>query len=220
MISLPNVTLICLCTRDVEQGAKALVYSSIAIGFGAVKLVSHYRPPELPHNILYDHVDRMETIDDWNRYLVYDLWKHFDTEFVLIIHPDGFVVNPHSWRAEFLQYDYIGSAWSYECAVAIQGGRNQILSRVGNSVGIRSRKLCKLPSEINLEWRRFNNDSNEDTFVSCHCWNTFAQHGCTKAPLEVAILFGREEEFPENQHITEPFIFHKWFGRNHIYPRL
>lgn len=219
MIQLPNVTLLCLCTRDVEQGAKALVYSSIAIEFAAIKLVSHYRPPDMPQNILYDHIDRMETIDDWNKYLVYDLWKHFDTEYVLLIHPDGFVVNPHKWQDMWLQYDYCGSPWDEYTAIAIQGGRDQPYSRVGNSVGLRSRKLCKLPTEINLEWRRFNNDSNEDSFICGHQRRVFEEHGCTFMPFEQALEFGRETPLPENMNI-EPFIFHKWSGSNSIYPRL
>ncbi len=219
MISLPNVTLLCLCTRDVEQGAKALVYSSIGIEFGAVKLVSHYRPPEMPQSILYEHIEWMQSIDNWNHELFYNLWKYFDTEFVLLIHPDGFIVNPLSWQPEFLHYDYIGSPFSIQCAYAIQGGRPQELSRVGNSVSIRSRKLCKLPSEIGIPWIMYNGDYNEDTQVSCHNWAIFAQHGCTKAPLELACRFGREEELPEHAGI-QPLLFHKYHGANHIYPRL
>lgn len=220
MIELSNVTLIAVATRDIESTVKALEYSCRGITYGTVKLVASHKPANLPSYIQYEYIDPFPTIDDWNYYMVYWLYLHVQTEFALLIHNDGFVVNPEFWKPEFLQYDYIGSGWSHECAIAIQGGRDQPLSRVGNSVGIRSKKLMELPQSIFMPWRRFNADSNEDTYISCHNRKLFEEYGCKFAPLELAIEFGREEEFPENQHITHPFIFHKWFNRNHIYPRL
>lgn len=220
MINLSTVTLLCIATRDVEQSGRALVYSSQGINFAAVKLISPYRPADLPEWILWEYVTPFPTIDDWNRYVVYDLYKYFSTDHCCLIHADGFIVNPDSFQENWLQYDYAGSPWGHECAIAIQGGRDQSYSRVGNSVGLRSHKLCRLPSEINLEWKNFNADTNEDTFLSCHQWDIFAAHGCTKIPFEEAIYFGREEQFPENDHVTHPFVFHKWYGKNSQYPRL
>lgn len=218
MISLPQVTLISVSTREVEQAARALEYSCLNIGFGTVKLVSPYRP-QCADYIQHDHIAPFATIDDWNRYIVYDLTIHVDTPYCLLVHPDGFVVNAHKWQDRFLDYDYIGPPWDMETSIAIQGGRPQELSRVGNSVSIRSKRLLDYPRNNNMEWRRFNNDSNEDTFITAHCWDIFAKQGMTKAPLEVAMEFGREADMPENMHITEPFVFHKWYFRNYIYPR-
>lgn len=217
--TLPNVTLLCLCTRDVEQGAEALKYSMKDITFADVKLVSDYKPTNLPDTIKWQQVHKMSSIDDWNHEVFYNLWKYFDTEFVLFIHPDGFVVHPQSWKDEFLEYDYTGSPWGAACASAIQGGRDQELVRVGNSVSLRSRKICKIPSEIGIPWRKFNNDYNEDTQITAHNRHLFVQQGIRYAPLKLAVYFGREEEIPENQHITKPFLFHKWAGKNAQYPR-
>ncbi len=218
--SLSNVTLLCLATRNVESAADALIYSMKGIEYGAVKLVSDYRPSNLPDNIEWQQVHKMSSIDDWNHEAFYNLWKYFDTEYVLFIHPDGFVVNPQCWRDEFLQYDYIGPPWDIACAKAIQGGREQELVRVGNSVSIRSRKLCKIPSEIGIPWRRYNNDYNEDTQISAHNRHIFLEQGIKYAPLELAVEFGREGDMPENAHVTHPFLFHKWNGKNSHYPRL
>ncbi len=218
--SLPNVTLLCLATRDVESAANALVHSMKGLDYAKVRLVSDYRPQNLPDNIEWKQVHKMSSIDDWNHEVFYNLWKYFDTEFVLFIHPDGFVVNPQSWKDEFLQYDYIGPPWDIECAKAIQGGRDQEIVRVGNSVSLRSRKICKVPSEIGLPWRRYNNDFNEDTQITAHNRKAFLQEGIKYAPLELAVQFGREGDMPENVHIESPFLFHKWDGRNKHYPRL
>lgn len=218
-IQLPTVTLIAIATQNVEATGRALVYSCSGIEYGIVKLVSPYRPVDLPDYIQWDEIAPFPNIDEWNEYIVYHLWEHFDTEFCLLVHSDGCVVNPQSWTDEFLAYDYIGSAWSHECAIAIQGGRDQVYSRVGNSVGIRSRRLCKLPVDAKMEWKRYNADSNEDTFISCHTRRIFEACGMKFAPLGLAMEFGREEDIPECQHITHPFVYHKWHGRNANYPR-
>lgn len=218
MISLPNVTLISVATQNVDATARAMEYSCRGIQFGAKVIVSPYMPFN-NINMEWVQIDAFPTIDHWNEYIVYSLWKHFTTDYCMLVHADGFVVNPDKWQDKWLAYDYCGSPWDLACAYAIQGGRDQPLSRVGNSVGLRSRRLCKLPTDINLEWKRFNNDSNEDTFLVAHNRVILEQHGIKIAPLEVAVEFGREAEMPENSHITDPFCFHKWQGKNAIYPR-
>ncbi len=219
MIQLPAVTLLCIATRDVEASGRALVYSCQGIQFATVKLVSPYRPADLPEWILWEYVTPFPSINEWNHEVFYNLWKYFSTDYCLLIHADGYIVTPDSWTDEFIQYDYCGSPWSLQCAYAIQGGRDQELSRVGNSVSIRSRKLCMLPTQLDIPWQTFNGDTNEDTQLSSHWWHKFKEQGCTKAPLELACKFGREEELPEHAGI-EPFVFHKWTGSNHIYPHL
>lgn len=217
MIKLSTVTLIAVATRNVEATVKAMEYSCKGINFGAKVLISPYCPVN-SINLKWFHVEPFATIDQWNEYIVYNLWRHFDTDYCMLVHADGFIVNSDKWQDKWLEWDYCGAPWDIACAYAIQGGRNQPLSRVGNSVGLRSRKLCKLPTDINLQWKRFNNDSNEDTFLSCHNRVLLEEHGMKFMPFEEAIYFGRETPLPENEYI-EPFCFHKWLGHNSKYPR-
>lgn len=227
MIQLPNVTLLCLCTRDVEQGSEALKHSMKDIIFAKARLVSDYRPNNLSEGIDWIQVHRMETIDDWNHEVFYNLWKYFDTEFVLFIHPDGFVVNSHLWRDEFLQWDYIGAPWP----IVPPFYTNPVTGekcRQGNSVSIRSHKLCKLATELEIPWTMFDvtdtypGNTNEDTKI-CIQWNhLFKDQGIKYAPIELAVHFSRESMIPENEGI-EPFVFHKWHNPTHPnwnFPRL
>lgn len=217
MTQLPQVTLIALATRDVEATARAMEYSCRDIEFGSIVLLSPHKPVT-SLDLQWIHIDPFPSIDNWNEYIVYNLWKHFDTDYCFLVHADGAICNPDKWQDIWLQYDYIGAPWDHETAVAIQGGRDQMYSRVGNSVGLRSRKLCKLPTGIQLEWKRFNADCNEDTFISCHNRKIFEACGMRFASFEVAVEFGRETPLPENENI-EPFCFHKWLGHNNKYPR-
>ena len=77
----------------------------------SVKLVSDERPENLPDFIKHEVCPKMSNIDEWNYGAIYELPKHVDTEFAMLIHDDGFVVNPESWKEEFLEYDYIGAPY-------------------------------------------------------------------------------------------------------------
>ena len=74
MLELPQVTLISLTGRNFEAHQVATEYSCRDIKFGAVK-------------VIYDF--KIKTIDDWNRKIIFDLWKYVDTKFAMLIHPDG-----------------------------------------------------------------------------------------------------------------------------------
>ena len=111
MLNLKNVTLIALSSIKLEKTIKALEYSCRGISFGGVKLVSDTRPDNLPDFITHEFCPKMSNIDEWNYAAIYELPKHVSTEFAMLIHDDGFVVNPESWRDEFFEYDYIGAPY-------------------------------------------------------------------------------------------------------------
>lgn len=201
MLKLPNVTLACFGSEKYrEQQQKALDYSSKDIEFGAVKNII------VPTN----------TIDEWNRAVVFDLGDHIDTEFALLIHPDGMVCEPSMWRDEWLQYDYIGSPWPISTDGFSYIDKNGIMQRVGNSVSLRSKKLLDLPKKINMDWQSFYGNTNEDGAICVNYRHLFEEAGCKFAPLEEALLFGRETPLEDYQGKT--FVYHKNYGQNAQYP--
>ena len=134
-LKLPNVTL---CTFGSEkykdQQQNVLDYSSREIEFGAVK------------NIIVN----TNTIDEWNRTVVFDLGDYIETDFALLIHPDGFVVHPEVWKDEWLQYDFIGAPFPLPKDNFSYRDINGKIQRVGNSVSLRSKKLLDLPKKIGM----------------------------------------------------------------------
>ena len=96
MLELPQVTLVALGSTNIEGMYNALQQSQKGIKWGEVKLITEVV---------------CRTIDEWNHAIVFDLRHFINTEFCMLIHPDGFLVNPESWKPEFLNYDYIGSPW-------------------------------------------------------------------------------------------------------------
>lgn len=201
-IKLPNVTL-CTIGSDKykEQHQKILDYSSKHIEFGAVKNII------VPTN----------NIDEWNRAVVFDLGDYIETDFALLVHPDGGVGEPELWREEWLNYDYIGSPFPLPNDKFSYRDINGKIQRVGNSVSLRSKKLLQLPKKIGMEWKPFHGFYNEDGYICVNMRHVFEEHGCKFAPFEEAIHFGRENPLPENKGL-KTFVYHKTIGENRFYP--
>jgi hypothetical protein len=90
------------------------------IQFGAVKLLTHAQI-SYP-GIETVSIERLDTIEAYSAFVFKKLWKYVSTDHVLIIQWDGFVLNPHLWDNEFLQYDYIGAPWWYDSRNVGNGG--------------------------------------------------------------------------------------------------
>jgi hypothetical protein len=196
---------------------KALEYSCKDIEFGDVKLISDIKPESLPSNITHEYIEKIKGIDEWNHDVIYKLGDHISTEFALLVHADGFVVNPDSWREEFLNYDYIGAPWPLpQDGFSYKANDGEVI-RVGNSVSLRSKRLIDLPVKLNLEWKPFHGYYNEDGFICVNYRHVYKEHGMRFANLDVAKYFSHETMIPEIQGI-KPFAFHRHFGSNSGYP--
>lgn len=208
MIKLPQVTLIALGTKNIEGMYNALEQSQKGIEWGAVKLITAIQ---------------CNTIDEWNHAIIFRLREFVDTNYCMLVHPDGFVVNPESWRPEFLDYDYIGAPWPMPTDNYSYRTPDGEIVRVGNSVSIRSKRILNMPYEMEFAWRTYFGNTNEDGFLTCHNRRLLQQFGCRFAPIEVAKYFSRELEIPENQDVESPFAFHMHDtmpGRNEQYRAL
>lgn len=219
-VRLPNVTLVAVATRNVEETLQALLYSCRAVKFGSVKLLSHYTPHELQYHpeVVFHRIKKMEDIDEWSHEITYHLHEYIETDFALLIHADGFVVNPSSWKDEFLDYDYVGAPWPLPSDDFSYRDVNGNIVRVGNSVSLRSRRLLCLASTLNLPWEPYHGFFNEDGFVCAKNRHIYESHGIKFAPLGVARHFSHEAMIPEVRGL-KPFAFHKWAGANRRYPR-
>lgn len=216
-LNLPDVTLIAVSSVKMKQTIKALKYSMRGIRWGEVVLVSHKKPWYLPQNIHYKKIDELKCIDDFNHAMIFELYKYVDTKFAMLVHHDGFVVNPECWKEEFLEYDYIGSPWPNPTDEKTYRDIYGNVHRVGNSVSIRSKKLMEMPSKLSMPWENITCEKNEDTYICCNYRHIFEKNGICYAPLDVAKYFAHERNIPEVRGI-KAFAFHKYEGDNAKYP--
>lgn len=222
-LQLPQVTLCAMTSVDVQATLKAIEYSRRGIDFGDAVIITDHRPFPLPAGIRYEHTSKLANIDDFNYKMVYELGSHIHTDYAMIVHADGFIVHPECWRDEFLAYDYIGAPWPLpkEGDTTTYRDPSGNLCRVGNSVGIRSKRLMDFPQANNIPWvgeYAFGKMwYHEDGFICCKIRPQLEAAGLRIAPLEVAKYFSHEHMIPEVAGIT-PFAFHKWEGTNAQYP--
>jgi len=200
-MKLPNITICAVGSEKYrEQNQNQLDYSTRKIEFGAVKNI-----------IVPTH-----SIDEWNRYVVFDLGEHIESEFALLIHPDGGIAESEMWDDEWLSLDYIGAPWPLPTDDYSYRGINNTIYRVGNSVALRSKKLMDLPKKLNMEWKSFHGFYNEDGYIAVNKRHIFEEHGCKFGTYEQALRFGRENLMPDYDGPT--FTYHKNFGVNIKYP--
>jgi hypothetical protein len=218
MLDLNNITLVALTSVRLEQTIKALQHSSLKINFGDIKLLSDIKPDNLPDNITHEYVPKCNNIDEWNYHIIYTLPKYIETDYIILIHDNGFIVNPEVWTDEFLKYDYIGAPWPLPKDDFSYRDINGEVIRQGNSVSLRSKKLLDVANKLDLEWKAFHGFTNEDGFICVNYRHEYINEGCVFAPIDISCLFSKETELPENRGINT-FAFHNYNGENRKYPK-
>lgn len=218
MLELNNVTLVAMTSVKIPQTIKALEWSCKDIKFASVKLITDVEEVTRPDYIEVCKTEKISNIDEWNYAIIYKLNDYIETDYAILIHDDGFIVNPSSWRDDFLDYDYIGAPWPLPSDSFSYRDINNEIIRVGNSVSLRSKRLLELPIKLNLEWKPFHGFYNEDGFICVNYRHIYLENGMKFADIEVAKHFSHECMIEEIKGI-EPFAFHKWTGSNSKYPR-
>jgi hypothetical protein len=105
MLHLDNVTLLGIDCIDVDRLLFAAEISSKEIQFKAVKILTHLAST---HEWIVK-IPPIKSIEAYSQFILKELNQYVDTEFVLIIQHDGFVVAPNQWQDAFLEFDYLGS---------------------------------------------------------------------------------------------------------------
>ena len=210
--------------NGLEDTIRALHTCMEAAKFGAVKFVTSEKViEERGEKLLKDGIVceapsiPVKNMKDYARHMIYHTYEHVDTEFVLTIQHDGFIINPLGWRDEFFDYDYIGAPWPWrEQGFVTPFGEHIAVGNGGFS--LRSKKLIELPSKVEVPfdvvakndfYKMFGGVNwNEDGNICVHNRHIFEEHGCKFAPVDVAKYFSYESPLDINRCII-PFGYHR-----------
>lgn len=200
MIKLNNVEILSINTHNPEHSVRALRYSSSEIKFKHVKILSNRRPENITDDIQYIEIPTFTTREQYSDFVFNNLIDYIDAEYVLMIHDDGFVINPHLWSDKFLEYDYIGAPWPGEIG--------QVDRRVGNGgFCIRSKRLIEFCKTLDAE------PGHDDWTIGVTKNDYLKEQGFKFAPVEVAMKFSLESPIRECEFdLTKTFGFH---GKRH-----
>jgi hypothetical protein len=218
-IKLPDVTLCCISSVNLDQAAYALAKSCEGIEFAEAKLIGHQRPDSLPDYIGFEESYQIKSIDEYSFYCIYNLTNHVKTKHCILVQPDGYIIRPWLWDNSWLQYDYIGAPWpdrqQQQDAFIDPWGKAH---RVGNGgFTLRSKKLLDVPKHAHIQfdvnWGDFYkhmgaNLTAEDGNICVHNRHIYEVLGCKFAPVEVASKFSREQTLPDSEEETFGFHYH------------
>ncbi|MBT8543381.1 methyltransferase domain-containing protein [Polynucleobacter paneuropaeus] len=138
-LSLKNLTIACVNTEFfTHEPSKQAALRTLRL-IDPQKFI-YFGVDPLQIGESFEPIPIINNIAEYSQFVLKDLYKYIDTDFVLIIQWDGYVANPQFWHQDFFDYDYIGAPWGW-----LPEGSN-----IGNGgFSLRSRKLltaCQDPS--------------------------------------------------------------------------
>jgi len=191
---LPNVTLLGLDCLDIDRLKLAADICQKDFKFGAIKLLSSIQdsdPRVIP-------IEKVDSIEKYSHFFIKKLHDLVDTDFVLVIQYDGFILNPEAWTDDFLNYDYIGAPWWYEDD-----------NNVGNGgFSLRSKKLLKILAHD----KSIQEHHPEDHHIARTYGNYLRSQGVVFAPERVASRFSIEGCLKEPVPVKYGSVWTNEFG--------
>ena len=123
MLNLPNVTLLCVETRDPELAHWAIDRCLKGVSFAKVVLLTNLdRLAEKRSYIEYVQSPKIQTTKDYSNVLLTGVEEYVRGTHVLIMQWDSFITNPSLWQDCFLDYDYIGPVWPHHPDTPVGNG--------------------------------------------------------------------------------------------------
>lgn len=194
MLDIPNTSLCCIDCYNYELSISAIRRCLQTCYFDKVLFLTD-KEYNL-QNIEAIKIPGINTKEQYSIFIIKELYKYINTDFVLLIQYDGFIINPDSWRNEFQDYDYVGAKWSW-----YNDGFN-----VGNGgFSLRSKRLLQVLSEDTLPVSIESLKYGEDTYI-CRMYRRLLEnrYSIKFASETIADKFAYERSEP----VGNPFGFH------------
>jgi hypothetical protein len=164
-----NVTVVTVTGEAGPHGAAAatpsLIHSAAQLPGARAMMISPERPRRLPDYVDHHRVKPFGYIG-YSVFMLYCLESFIDTDFVLVVQKDGWILNADNWRDEFFDYDYIGAPSVSGLTVDAAGvralhnaftwqqfiGRDDVrlLPVYNGGLSLRSRRLLTAPRRLGL----------------------------------------------------------------------
>ena len=99
---LDNVTLVCVDDWKPHLAFRAIQECLSKCDFAVVKF---FTTADFPYAV---RCRPIRSLSDYNCFMVKELLPHIQTSHFLVVHWDGYIVNPKAWEPDFMRFDYIG----------------------------------------------------------------------------------------------------------------
>jgi len=175
-VSIPRTTLACVDCRDQDLAAHALERCLERCRFTRALLFSDVPFPVAGVEAL--EIPRIASSQSYSRFVMKELDRYIDTDFVLLVQYDGFVLDSRRWSPEFHAYDYIGACWPADDWMTVGNG----------GFSLRSKRLLRALQDPEIA------PSDPEDLAICKTHRPLLEdrYGIRFAPDEVAAAFSFE----------------------------
>jgi len=198
---IKNTTLLAVSSIKIDETLNALKFSSIQVNFEKVIFFTDhvFTEKELNdlklYNISIVNIEKLDYVN-YSRFMIYDLYKYIDTEYVLIIQYDGYIINPYIWDDNYYKYDYIGATWRenfLDCrSIGVEKSENRGIGNGGFT--FRSKKLLEIPDKYKI----INRQNWSDDVFYCKYVDKLKEYGCVLPDIETQNNFSIETIYLKN----------------------
>jgi Protein of unknown function (DUF5672) len=206
-LDLPRVTLLGIDCLNLDRLDLAAQICTEHIHFAEVKLLTSQRIRKRHRRFSIIPIELIDSIPNYSDFVISRLDEFVDTDYVLIIQYDGFILNAKGWNDEFLRYDYIGAPWKKPESF-ITRNPPVVGPLVGNGgFSLRSKKLLTTCAQL-YKKGAFKPGEQEDIAICMHQKTALENDGICFAPPSVAERFSIEGPFDERSKWSDQFGFH------------
>lgn len=192
MTLLPRITLICIDCCNYSTAILALRKSMQQCEFYEVKLLTDVELKEDGIEVVI--IPRINSKEQYSEFCIKELYKYFNTDFIMVVQHDGYVISWKAWEDEFMDYDYTAPKWLYT------DGKN-----VGcGGASLRSKKLQTI---LGTDDFIFASDPEDQSIGRLYRDYLIKKYEIKFSPESVADRFGYELNAP----YCDTFCFHGYF---------
>lgn len=190
-MKLNDVTICAIDCVHPQMAINSIEKSIKHIEFGDVVL---FTDKKIKHNKVKSVlIDKVSHMNDYNSFVFKRMHKYIETDYVLIVQWDGWILDPTAWSDEYLQYDYIGAPWTfYDDGMVVGNG----------GFSLRTKKLLQILT--NDEFVNINLQAEDHAICREYRDILEKKHDIKFAPLQLANKFSYESHVPT----TSTFGFH------------
>lgn len=190
LLSLPNVTLFGIDSHDPQGIMKASETSQRDIDFGSVTIITD--------DLFTKGGDKETRRADYSRFMVQELTKYVNTDHVLTIHSDGYILNSAAWDDSWMNWDYIGALWHWKPK-----------HRNGNGgFSLRSKKFIEATADLSSRGIIKNYHPEDERICDTYRPILEREYGIKYAPDQVCNKFSIEAFGNPDPRYTDQFGFH------------
>ena len=208
-----ELTIIAVSDIKIKRTINSLMKSSLSLKpfktilFSSKRIKLNNKQAEIIDLI---KVDKINSIEEYSKFIIYKLFNYIQTSHILIVQWDGYVINPKKWDSEFLNYDFIGAPFvPRDNDENYCRDKNGAFYSVGNGgFSLRSRRLLEAPSKFKLLDNKNYTNFHEDGFFSVYHRSFLESKGFVWAPFVIANKFSIESLLSIKDLIDLPLGFH------------